>query len=301
MSEHRSHRTRRWLAGIAGVVLAASGLAATRAGSTSIPKFMVACDATALQTAIMDANTAGSAQIKLAPSCIYSVLTPATATEAFPVITGSISIVGGKNTILTRDPAAASDFRLFSVDPGATLSLRKLTLENGRIAGLGGAISVAGTLTAKNVTLTNNVAGNGGGVAVLADATATIASSALFLNATTGVGGGALINSGTLTVRQTTFSTNVAPVNGGAINTQSGGTTTLVKCTLRYNRSGALGGAVSNLGTTTITSSTIRFNTGSAGGAVATANASVSLTKSTIADNLPDNCSPLNTIAGCAN
>ena len=119
------------------------------------------------------------------------------------------------------------------------------------------------------------------------------------LNTTTGVGGGAIINSGTLTLTKSRVVSNFAPINGGGINTQPNGVTTVLKSTFLQNRSGGLGGALSNLGTTDMKRCTVTGNTGSAGGGIATGNTQGTLERTEISDNDSDNCSPLNTIAGC--
>jgi hypothetical protein len=62
-----------------------------------------------------------------------------------------------------------------------------------------------------------------------------------------------------------------------------------------------LGGGLSNLGTTKVTGTVIRLNKGSAGGGIATGNTQVTLRRTVVQDNIPDNCSPLNTIPGCDN
>lgn len=95
------------------------------------------------------------------------------------------------------------------------------------------------------------------------------------------------------------FSANSAPINGGAVNTQPSGTTRLVQSAFDHNRSGSLGGGVSNLGTTVLERSVVRCNQGSGGGGIATGNANVSLFRSIVRDNIPGDCSPLNTIPGC--
>jgi hypothetical protein len=267
-----------------------------RAGAEPV----IDCDPAALTAAITQANGAGSGAIRLASDCVYSVTEPATPSEAFPVITGDVTIIGGKNTTIARDPKAATQFRVFTVDTGGTLTLRKLSIEGGDSAGLGGGISNAGTLAIKDVTFRNNRAGNGAGFANLGGATAAVSKSFFLLNSTTSVGGGAFLNSGVVTVKKSIFANNNAPINGGAVNTQGGGDTTVADSTFQFNTSGSLGGALSNLGTTRIERCVITRNTGSAGGAIATANEQVLIERSVIVDNAPDNCSPLDTIAGCA-
>jgi hypothetical protein len=118
-------------------------------------------------------------------------------------ITGNITIAGSGQTI-SRD-SAASPFRLFLVNPGATLALEDVTLSNGLAqggdggsagqtggagggaAGMGGGIFNEGTLTLTGVTLSGNHAqgGNGG------------AASAFASSAVSGGGGGGVGGPGT--------------------------------------------------------------------------------------------------------
>jgi predicted outer membrane repeat protein len=120
-------------------------------------------------------------------------------------------------------------------------------------------------------------------------------------NTATGVGGGGAIDFGHLTLKQVTVSGNTAPVNGGGINTQPNGVTTLVRSDVTQNTSGSLGGGISNLGTTTLQGTTVKQNTGSAGGGIATANNNVTLKSSKVTNNAPGNCNPSNAIKGCVN
>lgn len=275
-------------------------LAACPFGRAEAAALRVPCDATALANAIAAANTAGVGMLRLPSKCIVAVTTPATETEAFPAITGDVTIVGKKNTVIARDPSAA-DFRLFTVAAGGTLRVKKLSLKQGSTAALGGAVIVStdGTLAAERTTFSGNTAANGGSVSVSVGAAATFKRCDFVLNGTTGVGGGALINFGSAMLMRSSFVSNSGPVNGGAINTQPGGETTLVHCTFGHNRSGGLGGALSNLGTLIVKRTTLFSNTGTAGGAIATGNENVTLDHVRIEDNVPDNCSPLNTIDGC--
>ena len=79
---------------------------------------------------------------------------------------------------------------------------------------------------------------------------------------------------------------NTAPINGGAINVQPGGTLTAYNDTFFDNTSGSVGGALSNLGTTTISDSTIAGNHGSSGAAIGSGNANVTLNNSVVVDNV---------------
>jgi hypothetical protein len=258
----------------------------------------VPCSTAALISSISAANAAGKGKLRLASSCMYTFTAPASVDTALPPITGDISILGGFDTRLSRSSSAPS-FRIFDVVSGAKLHLEGVTLDGGAIAGLGGGIRNAGTLELHKVIFKANLAANGGGVANLAGATAKINLCQFISNSTTSVGGGAMINFGTLNLYSSIVFNNTAPINGGGINTQPSGDTSIVLSKLTGNTSGSLGGAISNLGKTSISASTITSNTGSAGGAIATGNSNVDIFLSIIKNNQPDNCNPVNSISGC--
>lgn len=93
-----------------------------------------------------------------------------------PVIaaTGALTISGNGDVLERSTAAGTPEFRLFRVAAGAALTLQNLTLQGGVSYGLdesggGGAISNAGSLTLRGVTVQNNVAqahtAMGGGIA----------------------------------------------------------------------------------------------------------------------------------------
>jgi hypothetical protein len=286
--------------GVGAAVLAAGTLvAALPATSTAAVRALrVPCDATALAEAISAANATSGRVLRLTPRCRYDIATPATAATGLPTITGDVTLLGGPGTTIRRDPNAAA-FRVFDVAAGARLRISGIAVLNGLTAGLGGGIQNAGQVVLNQVTLAGNTAANGGALADLAGSRTTVARTVLKQNAATSVGGGALINFAVTTLYASAVLNNTGPVNGGGVNTQPGGTTLLIRSTVENNVSGGLGGGLSNLGTTTLSRTLVRLNKGSSGGGIATGNANVLLSRSVVTRNLPDNCSPLNTIPGC--
>jgi hypothetical protein len=280
---------------LAGGTLIMASPAQSMASGPRVVK--VPCSAAALAASITAANTV-PAVLRLTAKCTYSITTPATAATGLPTVTGNVTLVGGPGTAIRRAPGAAL-FRILDVAAGGTLRVTGIFILDGGTAGLGGGIQNAGTLVLRHVTLSGNRAGNGGAVSNSAAGTVTISRSLLNANTTTGVGGGGLINFGTLTVFGSVFAANTAPINGGAVNTQPGGTTRLIQTTLDHNTSGGLGGGISNLGTTSLNRTLVTSNRGSAGGGIATGNTNVTLVRSIVRNNIPDNCNPLNTIPGC--
>lgn len=260
--------------------------------------FAIDCSVTDLVGAITAANLLPSGTIILATDCSYLIDTPATANEALPLILGDITMIGDHTTI-ARDPMALSSFRILTVDNQASLTLKNLIIENGDTTGLGGGIQNNGTLILDQVKMQNNNAANGGAISVSGGATASIVGSEFFFNTATSVGGGGLINFGELIISESRIQNNIAPINGGGINTQPGGLTNIIVSYVTNNSSNSLGGAFSNLGALNITDTLIQSNTGSAGGGIATGNDFVNLLLVNIDHNFPDNCSPLNVIEGC--
>jgi hypothetical protein len=92
-------------------------------GVTSVP-----CSVSALVTAINTANSGGPSTLVLAGNCTYGILTPATAADGLPLITGHASLVGGPNTVIPRSPAALTPFRVLDVAASASLRVSNLSI-----------------------------------------------------------------------------------------------------------------------------------------------------------------------------
>lgn len=288
--------------GGAGVVILAGGtlLMASPGASMAAARRVVdvPCSSADLASAIAAADTPAGGMLRLAGNCTYDITTPATTNTGLPVITGDVTLVGGPATTIKRDSSAGA-FRIFDVAAGGRLRVAGISILDGSTSGLGGGIQNAGTLVLSKVTMSGNKAANGGAIADLAGATATVARTLFNANAATGVGGGAILNAGRLTVTTSVFEANTAPINGGGINTQSNGVSVITRSTFEHNTSGSLGGGLSNMGATTLYRTLVRYNHASGGGGIATANSQVLLSDSIVGYNKPDNCSPQNTIAGC--
>lgn len=260
----------------------------------------VPCYTNDLILAIYQANLLSNTNLYLAHDCTYVLYVPETENEGLPLITSQMTFIG-QNTVIERH-AAADPFRILTVTSGATLSLFQVNISNGKTSGLGGAVQVDGTFSAKNVTFSNNEAANGGAVSVSSEASGTFDDTDFISNTTTSVGGGGLINFGSVNFLNPTFEQNTAPINGAGINTQPGGRTSINFGTFKMNTANGLGGAFSNLGSLSLSNTLVKNNTATAGGGIATGNSNVSLTGSTsIISNSATNCSPQNTINGCTN
>lgn len=210
-----------------------------------------------------------------------------------PVVTGTIPLASTltvAQNLTIQGPGAGSltisgqgAVRVFDVTGGA-LTVSGVTVTNGISIGLGGAFSVASTLSLRNSVLSGNTANNGGAISIASGGTLTVTDSTFASNSATSVGGGALIISGNATLTGNTFVGNTAPINGGAINVQPGGALTVINNTFRANSSASLGGAMSNLGTTTAINNTFSANQASTGAVIATGNSNATLHNNVFAD-----------------
>ena len=143
------------------------------------------------------------------------------------VVTDSLVIDGPGAKILAvdaspldSDPNALGDgARIFNLPSGVDMEIRGLNLKGGDVNGPGGAIQSFGTLTLRDVTITDNAATRGGGIANFA--IASVESSNIFSNVATVHGGGILNDKGTITVNHSHLIGNLG-IAGGAIRNDGG-------------------------------------------------------------------------------
>jgi predicted outer membrane repeat protein len=266
------------------------------------PVIRVPCDSTLLPGAITNANTLGTATVRLAPRCTYITTAPL-------VISGAnVTIVGGPSTAV-RATTVAPFGPVFTVTGG--LRAEGFFILGGNAAATGGGIDVTGggRLELRHMTVSGNGATTtGGGINVAATASATIISSVIDANTATTTGGG-INNAGTLRLFNTLVSGNHATTNGGGIH--NSGTATIVRSTISGNTAIAAGGGIFNTatGTVRLIRSLVEHNKAdnavpTNGGGINNANpapGSVTLTHSLVRRNSPNNCTtPLAApIQGC--
>lgn len=225
-------------------------------------------------------------------------------------ITNDLTINGpGANllTIKAFDPDAAgtnngNGARIFNIDDGISIlprvvAINKVTLTNGDVAGMGGAIFAAEGLDLAEVVITDNAtaigAGFHGGAIFSNDATLRITNSTISNNRA-GDSGGAIYKTGGNTAQLTgsTLSGNVARMSGGAIAHVSASALLLVNSTISGNVAEleAGGGVFNSNGDVTVKHSTITANTapngkGSGVASVGNATTRTNVTSSIIAAN----------------
>jgi len=202
-------------------------------------------------------------------------------------------------TVARSSAAGTPDFRIFTVDSGADVTLVGFTIMGG-LDDIGGGIENSGTLTVTDSTIDHNSAfSNGvidyGGGGIFTFGTLTVSNSTIANNSATGSygsGGGIDDDAGTLTISNSTIANNSAVGAGGGIFTWFGsgtGSLTVTDSTIANNSAtGGEGGGICNvLGTMTVTNSTIANNsaTGGEGGGISSLYGTMTVTNSTIANN----------------
>jgi len=181
-------------------------------------------------------------------------------------------------TVARSSAAGTPDFRIFTVDSGADVTLVGFTIMGG-LDDIGGGIENSGTLTVTDSTIDHNSAfSNGvidyGGGGIFTFGTLTVSYSTIANNSATGSygsGGGIDDDAGTLTISNSTIANNSAVGAGGGIFTWFGsgtGSLTVTDSTIANNSAtGGEGGGISSLfGTMTVTNSTIANNSASPAG-----------------------------------
>ena len=181
-----------------------------------------------LRAAIQEANALAGADTINVPSGNYFLTLQGANEDAAAKgdldITGELTITGTGTGVPVIGGGGID--RVFDVLIGATVSLSRLTVQNGLPGGAdasGGGIRNAGNLTLLNLAIRNNTVQNGDG------------------------GGIANLSSGRMQLTNVTLSGNVAASRGGGIGNDVGGSMQLVNVTLTDN--GAFqGGNIDNLG-----------------------------------------------------
>ncbi|HZE30160.1 MAG TPA: hypothetical protein VE198_01835, partial [Actinoallomurus sp.] len=243
---------------------------------------------------------------------------PVSTNDALPAIRANITLVGGRSTTIRRDPATTNTFRILEVAAGGTLRVEGIFVLNGFLTGNGGGILNAGTLVLNHVTLSGNSAGtstanggDGGGLANTGQArifNTLISGNKAFGSSAgaTGAGGG-IFNTGTGDVRlfNSRLSINTAEDGGGGIDTGLNAESRIIQSTIDHNlvpAGGTGGGGIFNVGKTSLDRSLVTLNRAPSGGGVFNVPpGTVTVMRSIIRNNTPNNCVPLNTIAGCTN
>jgi hypothetical protein len=279
------------------VIVAGAALVSAQspAAARSVAAVPVPCSSLALANAITAAN-ATSAVLRLASHCTYNL------TAALPQITGDVTLVGGPNTTIKRDPAA-NNIRILDVAATGVLGVRGIFILNGGLSnGDGPDIRNAGTLRLNFTTVSGNltVTGNGGGVANTGRT--SIANSVIAADIILIGNGAGIDNGGDTTITTSLVNGNDLNNQGGGIFTAAGHTTRVIQSTISANTTAnAPGAGLVSAGTTSLVRTLVTLNKSMqpGGGILVPAGGSVTLSQSSVLRNSPDNCSPVGSVPGC--
>lgn len=218
---------------IAGATILAAGTALLLPMTTQAQTASVACDETALVTAVTAANAAGGGTVTLTPGCTYTLTANhgddgVNGPTGLPIITTPITFEGNANTITRAGTASA--FRIAQVSSTGGITLKAVTLSGGHAATTGhnngGGILSFGAVTLTGSHLSGNAAdGLGGAIySTGTPAAATFTSSTVTSNTANQAAGIASVNA-TLTITSSTVTGNAATINPGGIYYVAGSAT----------------------------------------------------------------------------
>ena len=206
-----------------------------------------------LRQAILDANATADDDTIAFQSGLSGTIT---LTSGEFVISSNLAINGPGADVLAVSGNKA--WRIFIINPGASVTIEGLTLKDGATSdgGGGGIYNDGSALTVNNSILSANTAFYGSGI-YNDRGTVTLYNSVLNNNSAT-TGGSIYNNDGILTINNSTLNGNsTSSFGGGIFNT---GAMTIVNSTLSGNSTGYSGGGISNNGTATIINSTLSGN-----------------------------------------
>lgn len=224
----RTATRRGWLIAATAAVLVLAPAAAARADTFAVQNTNDA-GAGSLRQAVTDANAAAGGPSDLVDAT--GVSGQIALGSALPALTGGFEIRGPGASVLTvrRDTAAATSFRILTVNAGADITVSGLTIARGLTAGIetGGGILNSGKLTMLRSAVSGNSGYTGGGIRNADDGELTVQDSTVSGNTaradTPGgeSGAGILNDDGTVTVINSTVSGNMAGTGRGGGITNS--------------------------------------------------------------------------------
>ena len=280
--------------GLAGASVAS---AATYTVNTTTDNTTCSTSSCSLRGAVIAADTAGGSSTIVVPAGLYKLTIPPTGSDDqtsgdLNITSNAAVTVKGAGSDATT-VSAGSISRLFSVEPGASLSLSGLTLRQGDPSADtypasgspgyddGGAIYTDGTLTLTgDVMLQDNHAPNGnyGAGAIYADSASTVSLTGATFENNHGVEGGAIADQSdhALTISRSTFLNNGSASDyGGAIfsnNTDTAPGALMISHSTFTGNTAFEGGAIGweTNSAVSVTNSTFNGNsTNGVGGAIA--------------------------------
>jgi len=233
--------------------------------------------AVTLREAVVSINSGSAVNTDVVASGTYGVndtinfklplpaLIKLTSNAVLPILS-DVTIVGPTSGVVAVDGNLAT--QVFS-NPGSVLSIKSLTIQNGKITGNGGGIYNNGTLNLTNCVVSGNTASqDGGGIYNDGSGAATLINSTLSGNtATAGLGGGIYNNGTIVALTNCTFGNNTAGTDGGGV-WNNGEMLSVTGTTFSDNKApnGCGGGLFNGVPEVTVTNCTFSGNSASLGG-----------------------------------
>jgi hypothetical protein len=242
-----------------------SYLVTTTADTPDVGSIRTAISWADLNTNVNPANVAKPAAntIRFDTTGVFSAPDVTIVLTAGPLVlsnTTTPEAIDGSGTVgLSLSAGGAS--AVLSVSPGATASIKEITITGGSATAGGGGIDNHGTLTVNDSTVTGNTStSGGGGIDNEAGGTLTVENSTIVGN--TGSSGGGISNAGTAIVINATITGNLAVTGAGIDNT---GTLAAMNDTIAYNAATTSGGGLAITGgTATLDNTIVALNTAGA-------------------------------------
>ena len=209
------------------------------------------CDGTCtLRDAITATQSAGASVHDVVFDPSFNTPQTINLTAALPLVTKDMTINGPGANLLTVRRDTGGDYRIFAINPTATVSLAGLTIANGKNA-FGGGINNFGRLTIDRCMLTGNLATSNGG---------------------------AIQNTGALVVTNSTISGNTSAHGGGLYNYANPAATCPLGCSASVINTTISGNIATTFGGSAYGGGIIDYNYGGV-------EPTVTLTNSTVAGN----------------
>jgi hypothetical protein len=300
---------------VLGSTAAAQGAMAkpTPGGIVSVP-----CNTPALIAAVADASY--GEKLQLAFGCTYQL------TAALPDIDTNLTIVGLGANLVRSGADGTPDFTILTVD-GGDLNLVEVNFYNGGDGFAdddsgddyaGAIVNDGGNITVLGGTFAGNASDEYGGA--IYNESGTLALTSTYFEYNAAQYGGAIYNEGTMTMRSSHFVINEAQWGGAIYNSDVAtviGTTftqgeaeyggalynddqaALSSVTIQKNEA-TYGGGIYNDYIVTVAASNIVSNDAEFGGGIYNDDETVTLSRTKVSGNAPDNCEPVDTIAGCS-
>ena len=233
-----------------GYTLIATSAGLTSAASTA---FTISCP----PTIVTSSNDSGAGSLRqiIADACPNSTISFAAAVSTVNLSSAQLSlgknltIAGGTSGVTVTRLAGSPNFRIMQIAAGSTVTLERLTISNGSVAGFGAGVLNAGTLTVRESVIRANVSSGafGGGGIANDGGTLIVDNSTVSGNSAASLGGGVVQhNGGSMTFTRSTLSGNTAAQGGAILSRSQGGAASLTvgNCTISGNSATGSGSAI---------------------------------------------------------